>query len=102
MKSVTFETTHVNKVLQYQKNICLNNWHFCFANTERYAIIREVRYVYITYYIRRASGFTMAKSTNVYDASSITVLEGLEAVRKKTWWYVHRQCIDQGSEPFNI
>lgn len=32
-----------------------------------------------------------------YDADSITVLEGLEAVRKQSW-YVYRKCGNEGTE----
>ena len=41
----------------------------------------------------------MANKT--YDANSISVLEGLEAVRK-TPWDVHWKCIYEGIESFNI
>lgn len=40
----------------------------------------------------------MANKT--YDANSISVLEGLEAVRKRP--NVHWKCIYQGIESFNI
>lgn len=36
------------------------------------------------------------KVNNVYDASSISILEGLEAVRKKTG-NVHRKRVNKGT-----
>ena len=41
----------------------------------------------------------MAKN-NTYDADSITVLEGLEAVRKTG--NVYRKCIDERIEPSDL
>ena len=43
----------------------------------------------------------MAKDNN-YDASSITVLEGLEAVSPETTGYVYWKCIPQGTESSDL
>lgn len=49
---------------------------------------------------RRKDIERMAKK-NTYDAGSIAILEGLEAVRKKTR-NVYRKCFNQRSEPSDL
>ena len=50
---------------------------------------------------RRKDIERMAKK-NTYDAGSIAILEGLEAVRKKKTRNVYRKCFNQRSEPSDL